>query len=61
MCGYLSTLIARHASKRFQWLMAMIGLPTDESRLGLEKVALSESSVAPLVNVHSRKDAAGSI
>jgi hypothetical protein len=43
MCGHLPILIARCASKRFQWLMAMIGLPTSESLLGLEKVALSES------------------
>jgi hypothetical protein len=34
MCGHLPILIARCASKRFQWLMAMIGLPTGESLLG---------------------------
>jgi hypothetical protein len=30
MCGRLPILIAKYASKRFQWLMAMIGLPTGE-------------------------------
>jgi hypothetical protein len=30
MCGRLQILIAKYASKRFRWLMAMIGLPTGE-------------------------------
>jgi hypothetical protein len=42
MCGHLPILIARCANKRFQWLMAMIGLPTGESLLGVEKVTLSK-------------------
>jgi hypothetical protein len=30
MCGRLPILIAKYASKSFQWLMAMIGLSTGE-------------------------------
>jgi hypothetical protein len=37
MCGHLAILIAKYASKRFQWLMTMIGLPTGESLLGFEE------------------------
>jgi hypothetical protein len=55
MCGHLPILIARSASNRFQWLMAMIGLRTGEPLLGLEKVGSSESPVAPLVDVRLAK------
>jgi hypothetical protein len=54
MCGRLPILIARYASKRFQWLMAMIGLPTDES---LFKVGFVDSPVAPLIDVRLVKEA----
>jgi hypothetical protein len=38
MCGHLPILFAKYVSKRFQWLMAIIGLPTRESLLGFERV-----------------------
>jgi hypothetical protein len=47
MCGHLLILIAKYASARFHWPMALIGLPTGESLLGLEKLALSESPRFP--------------
>jgi hypothetical protein len=52
MCGHLLILIAKYASRRFQWPMAMIGLPTGESLLSLEKLALSESPLLPTAVVY---------
>jgi hypothetical protein len=37
MCGHLPILFAKYVSKRFLWLMTMIGLPIGESLLGFEE------------------------